>query len=83
MSQGQFGYEKTYLALYWLDFEDAAESLFSPLFENDHVTSTCGPIGNCHAEDHLLRHLLLQLSVVHKGRLKSITIMQNCSPCPE
>jgi hypothetical protein len=75
---------KTYLAIYWLKFEGVDDnSLCSPLFENDHVNSASGPIGNRHAEDHLLKHLLVQLSVVNQERLHSVTIMQNSSPCAQ
>ena len=63
---------KTYLAIYWLDFKEPDAVLHSPLFENDKGK---------HAEAHLLTHLTLQLSVISPGRLKSITIMQNSSPC--
>ena len=65
---------KKYLAIYWLDFrrDDVDASLHSPLFEND----KCG-----HAEGYLLNHLGLQLSIISRDRLKSITIMQNASPC--
>lgn len=74
---------KTYLAIYWVECDGLKpESLYSPLFENDHG-STPGPIGNCHAEDHLLKHLLLLLSVIDKDKLKQVTIMQNSSPCSQ
>ncbi|XP_076449933.1 uncharacterized protein LOC143286187 isoform X2 [Babylonia areolata] len=63
---------KTYLAMYWLDISQPEGRLTSPLFENN-------PSG--HAEDHLLRHLLLQLSIIHADRLKAVTILQNASPC--
>ena len=64
---------KTYLAIYWLEFEGLdATPLHSPLFEN-----TKGG----HVEEHLVKHVLLQLSVTDRDRLKSITIMQNASPC--
>ena len=62
-------YGKTYLAIYWVDF---GETLHSPLFENDQYG---------HAEEYLLNHLQRQLSVISRDRLKSITIMQNASPC--
>lgn len=66
---------KKYLAIYWLDFQhnsDVHASLPSPLFENDKEQ---------HAEGRLLAHLILQLYAISKDRLKSITIMQNSSPC--
>ena len=64
---------KKYLAIYWLDFRhDVHASLPSPLFENDKEE---------HAEGRLLAHLILQLYAISKDRLKSITIMQNSSPC--
>ena len=64
---------KKYLAIYWLDFRhDVHAFLPSPLFENDKEE---------HAEGRLLAHLILQLYAISKDRLKSITIMQNSSPC--
>ena len=66
---------KTYLAIYWLKFEEPSggeATLHSPLFENN-------PVG--HAEEHLLTHLTLHLSVIDRRKLRSVTIMQNSSPC--
>ncbi|XP_070187729.1 uncharacterized protein [Littorina saxatilis] len=63
---------RQYLAIYWLHFCDKDSDLHSPLFENDR---------NEHAEAHMMNHLLLLLSAVNREKLKSITIMQNSSPC--
>nr|KAG5702756.1 hypothetical protein BaRGS_003630 [Batillaria attramentaria] len=42
------------------------------MFEND---------AEKHAEEHLLDHLRLLLSVIDKDKLVSLTILQNSSPC--
>nr|KAG5702758.1 hypothetical protein BaRGS_003632 [Batillaria attramentaria] len=60
-----------YFAVYWLKFYGGNDLLHSPMFENT----------DQHAEDNLLRHLRLQLSVINMDRLESLTIMQSSSPC--
>ena len=69
---GQGFVGKIYLAMYWMEFQEPDVTLHSPLFENTKEG---------HVEKHLLEHVLRQLSVTNKERLKSITIMQNASPC--
>ena len=71
---GEKSFSKTYLAIYWMNFEEPDVTIHSPLFENTK---------DGHVEKYLVEHMLLHLSVVSKDRLKSITIMQNASPCWE
>ena len=63
-----------YFAMYWIHLRHYGgdKPLYSPMFENEQYT---------HAETKLLEHLSLQWSAMKPASVKSLTIMQNASPC--